>query len=894
MKFRLWEWCRRLRGTFRHDDRDLDQELRFHQAMAEEEAVRRAQSVREARLRVGGRAQAAEAMRDQRGLLWLADFLRDSQHAVRLLARSPSFAVAAILSLALGIGANTAIFQLVDAVRLRTLPVESPRELVTIDLAAGASRRGSNRTRSARLTYAQWDQIREQQQAFTGVLAWSATRFNLASGGEARYAESLYVSGNFFRLLGIRPLIGRVFTDEDDKNGCGNPGAVVSDAFWHREFGGEADVLSRAVTLDGHAFPVIGVTPAAFFGPEVGRRYEIAVPLCADTLLAKNGNGRMLDKRAWWLSMMGRLKAGWTVERASQHLEALSPGIMRVTVPPNNAEGVRLYLANRVIAKPEIGASDVRTKYETPLWLLLAITGMVLLLACTNVTNLLLARASVREREVAVRLAVGASRGRLLRQLLAESLLLAVFGTVLGTAIAAALSRALIAFIGTANNPLFVGLALDGRVLAFALLSAGATCVLFGVAPALTATRVTPAASMRIGGRGTSDGRERLMLRRGLIAAQVAFSLVLLVAALLFVRSLRNLLTVDPGFRTDGLLTVDVDFSRLPYDDRHRAAICREVSQALAGLPGVHSAAQVRIMPLSGGGWSDEVHAEGATGQPILTNLNIIGPRYFRTIGTPLIVGRDFDERDTRHDAHAAIVNEAFARRVFGDTNPVGRAFVAFDNAVFPIVGLVKNTKYYDIREDFIPVAYLPYAQDEMHDVDTTFVLHAVVPADNVERAAVDAVRKVNPAVGLEFHVLAAQVQDSLLRERLMATLSGAFGVLAGVLATIGLYGMIAYAVTRRQKEIAVRIALGASRREVVSMVLREATALLGIGLAAGAILALWVQPATKALLFDVQPHDPTVVVIAIVLLTSATIAAAWLPARRAASIDPNIALRND
>ncbi len=483
----------------------------------------------------------------------LESILQDMRYGVRQLRESPGFTLVAVLSLALGIGANTAIFQLVDAIRLKMLPVRNPRELVSVDFDRSSTRAGWFSTRSARLTYAQWEQIRTQQQAFTGVLAWSAARFNLSNGGEARYAEGLYVSGDFFRQLGVGAVMGRVLTAEDDTPACGGAAAVISHAFWQRELGGDPGVLSRTLSLDGHKVPVVGVTPPSFFGVEVGSRYDIAVPICADRLFAEDNQGRIPIRHAWWLSMMGRLKPGWTVERANAHLRALSPGIMRATLPPTyKSETAKQYLANKLEATDGgTGVSGLRREYESPLWLLMATTGLVLLIACANLANLLLARASVREREIAVRLAIGASRWRVVRQLLAESLLLAIAGAALGAVLAQALSRALLAFISTQNSPLFVGLTLDWRVLAFTTGLAVLTCLLFGLAPAMRATHLSPASVIRSGGRSMSAGRERFSLRRSLVATQVALCLVLLVGALLFVRSLRNLLTTDAGFKAD-------------------------------------------------------------------------------------------------------------------------------------------------------------------------------------------------------------------------------------------------------------------------------------------------------------------------------------------------------
>jgi putative ABC transport system permease protein len=833
----------------------------------------------------------------------LESILQDMRYGLRQLKQSPGFTLVAVLSLALGIGANTAIFQLVDAIRLKTLPVRDPQELVSIAFEKNSSLSGWFSSRSSQLTYAQWEQIRAQQQAFTGVLAWSATRFNLADGGEARNAEGLYVSGEFFRQLGVNAALGRTFTAQDDSDTCTGAGAVLSYAFWQREFGGDPGILGRTIRLGGYPIPVIGVTAPSFFGVEVGNRYDVAIPLCADRLLSDDKKGRIPVRHAWWLSMMGRLKPGWTVERANAHLRALSPGIMRATLPPTyKPDTAKRYLANKLEATDGgTGVSGLRQAYERPLWLLMATTGLVLLIACANLANLLLARASVREREIAVRLAIGASRWRLVRQLLAESLLLAVAGAALGAVLAQALSRGLVAFISTADNALFVGLAPDRGVFLFTAALAMLTCLLFGLAPALRATHLAPATAIRAGGRSMTAGRERFSLRRALVATQVALSLVLLVGALLFVRSLRNLLTTDAGFKAEGVLAVGMDFGRAQFPKERRQAVYRDLHDRLAALPGVVSAAQVFFTPVSGSGWNDDIGPDGATAASSGKEsfFNRVGPGYFRTIGTNLVAGREFDEHDTVSSPKVAIVNEMFARKFFGGANPVGHTFHLEAEAgnpepLFQIVGLVRNTKYYELREDFKAIGFLPIAQDDDPGNGATFVLRMAGSPGGLMSAVKAAVAAVSPAIGIEFRPLSAQIQDSLLRDRLMATLSGAFGLLAGLLATLGLYGVIAYMVERRRNEIGVRMALGADRARVVRLVLREAMLLLAVGLTAGVVIALWAGRAAATLLFGLQPYDPVSMAAAAALLAVIALAASYGPARRAAALEPMVALREE
>ncbi|HTP35811.1 MAG TPA: ABC transporter permease [Candidatus Acidoferrales bacterium] len=823
----------------------------------------------------------------------LKTLVQDLRYGARQLRSNPAFAAVAVLSLALGVGANTAIFQLVDAVRLRSLPVKNPEQLVTIDFAKNSSRSGSWSTRSARFTSVLWDQLHALTEPFSGMIAWSATRFNLAQGGEARYAEGQYVSGDFFPVLGVPPAIGRSLTPGDDQEGCSTPGAVLSYAFWQREMAGDERALGKDLLLDGSRFTVIGVMPPQFFGVEVGNRFDVAVPLCADQ------RKRAKSRTQWWLSAMGRLRPGWTEKRTATYIQSVSPRIMEATLPESYRPAqAKRYLANKLaIESAATGVSGLRQQYESPLSLLLAATGLVLLIACANLANLLMARASVREREIAVRQAIGASRGRLVAQLLSESLLLALLGTALGVGLAQALSRVLISFLSTPQNPVFVGLLPDLRMLGFTAAVAAGTCLLFGLLPAVRATGIAPAAAMRAAGRGLSAGRERYGLRRALVTAQVALSLVLLVGALLFVRSLQKLLSVDPGFRPEGIVALDVDTRPAKFPKERRPGVFREVQEKLSAVPGVVSVAQVNMTPISGSGWNESVRPDAFTGEAKNSFFNRYSPGYLKTMGTRLIAGRDFDERDTVGAPKVAVVNEVFAKKFFDGANPVGHTFRVEGSAgqqdrVYQIIGLISNTKYYELREDFIPIAFFPVAQDENPDSDALLVLRTAGRPQDVIRSVKSAMAAMNPAYVLEFRIMTTQIEESLMRDRLMAALAGAFGVLAAVLAAIGLYGVIAYMVARRQNEIGVRMALGADRGNVVRLVLREALLLLGVGLAVGTGLALWAGQAATKLLFGLAPNDPATFAAAAVLLGAVAVTAGFVPARRASRMDPMEALR--
>jgi len=831
----------------------------------------------------------------------MSQYSADLRYGLRQLRLNPLFTVVAVLSLALGIGANIAIFELIDAIRMRPLPVANPQELAYLDFAHGSQRSGRWSTRSATFTYKQWESLQKHQQAFSGMIAWSAANFNLNPQGKVRFVDGLFVSGDFFNLLNVPAVVGRVFTARDDQPGCGSPGAVIGYSFWQSGFAGDPAVTSRTVRLDGNVFPVIGVAAPGFFGVEIGNRFDVAVPLCSDPMFSERGIGRIPSRIDWWLSLMGRLKPGWTIARANAQIQAIAPAVMRDSLPTSyRTDDAKKYLANKLtVTSGATGVSNLRQDYQDPLWILLATTGLVLLIACANLANLLLARASVREREIAVRQAIGASRGRLVAQLLSESLLLAVLGTGVGAGLAALLSRALIAFLTTAGNRMFVGLGIDWRILGFTAGVAMLTCVLFGLMPALRATRVAPASVMRSSGRGLTGGREKFSLRRMLVVAQVAMSMVLLAGALLFVRSLQKLMAVDPGFRPEGIVAVGVDYRAAHFPKERIPELKRQLLEKLQASTGAIAAAEVDMTPVSGSGWDQTAWADGASGPRTDSLFNRCGPGYFRTIGTSFVAGRDFNEHDDLSAPRVAIVNEEFARKVFQGKNPVGLSFRREESAekpdsVFLVVGLVRNTKYYELREDFRPIAFVPEWQNEDPGSGSNFVLRTNAPLGQFYHNAEQAVAAIHPAIGVDFTVLTAQLKESLMRDRLMAALGGAFGVLAGSLAVLGLYGVIAYMVARRRNEIGVRIALGASRGSVIGLVLREAVVLLAVGLTAGTAFALWAGRAAASLVYGMTPRDPLTLGGAVVLLGAVALIASYGPAWKASRLQPMDALRDE
>ena len=824
-----------------------------------------------------------------------AGILSDLRYGARLLRRNPAFAIVAILSLALGIGANTAIFQLLDAVRLRTLPVEAPTQLATIRMTGNDCCSGDHYSRNT-LTGGLWNLLRTQQQGFSDIAGWAPERFNLGQGGEARYADTLMVSGNFFKTLGIQPTVGRLLSPSDDYRGCGAQGAVISNAFWQREFGGRPGVIGSPITLNGRPFQVIGVTPASFYGIEVGQKFDVAIAICAQPLFSTHGS-LMDDPISWWIATIGRLKPGWTLDRASAQLAAISPGIFAASLPDKyDAVARKAYLSEHLGAFPAAtGVSELRSYYEDPLWLLLALSGLVLLIACANLANLMLARASVREREMALRLTLGASRSRLIRQLLAESFLLATMGTLAGLALAQILSRALVAFLSTQQSQVFMELALDWRVLGFAAALALLTCLLFGVVPAIQASRTEPGVAMKAGARGATPGRDRFLLRRALVVSQVALSLVLLTGALLFVRTFQNLVTTNAGFQQDNVLVANIDFSPLKLPAENQMAFKQQLIEHMQAVPGVTSVAEILVVPMSHGGWDDNIDITDGPQREDVT-FNRVSPNYFRTMETPLLAGRDFNPTDTPTSPRVAIVSEAFARKYFGGANPVGRVFrdSSPEKAPYQIIGLVKDTKYYELREEPLPIIFVSFTQKNGPEEHSVLMIRSQEPLPPLISSIKHASGEINSGMVLNFSVFKTQIREGLLREQLMATLSGFFGVLATILAMVGLYGVISYMVVRRRSEIGVRMALGANRANILLMVLREAAILLGIGLAVGTALSLAAGTAAASMLYGLKPSDPQTLAIALAGISVVALLASLLPAQRAATVQPMAALREE
>jgi predicted permease len=886
----------RVLGLFRKSarDQDLDAELRAHIEMLVDENLRRGMSPTDARhaaLRAfGGVEQVKQVYRERRGLQLLETLFQDIRYAFRMMRQNRVFTAVAVLSLALGIGANTAIFSLVDALLLKYLPVDHPEELRQISV-------GGDRV----LTNPIWEQLRDHQNVFSGVFAFSDRAFNLSAGGEAHYADGLVASGDFFRVLGIHPALGRLLTPADDRRGCASV-AVLSYGFWQSRYAGAPGVVGQKILVQTHPFEIIGVAQPGFYGAIVGQKFDVAVPVCTQPLI--DGSSMLDGRSTWWLDIIGRLKPGIAPQQANAGLQTMAHAILEATVPQNWSPEMKAgYIRRSIETEPSPnGLSDVRREYRFALITLMVVVGVVLLIACANIANLLLARAALRQKEIAVRLAIGAGRARIFRQLLTESVLLSLLGAALGVVFADWGSALLVRHLSARYDHVFLDVALNLRILGFTAAIAVATGILFGVAPAWRATRVPLNAAMKENTRGIIGGHARLGLGKALVAFQVALSLVLLVGAGLLTATFWKLAGQDPGFDRSSVLLVGVDLRTAGYSQNRLAAAYEEILAGLRALPGVRSAGYSMTTPIAGMFWSEDIRVDGYTPKErddAQLFMNRVSPAFFETLGTPLLAGRNFNAHDSKNAPPVAIVNETAAKRFFPGASPIGKGYriEGSDAKLGPfieIIGVVKDSKYADMRERIKPVGYVPVSQETEMPPQYTFSLRIA----GSPSASIPAVKKtfeaINKNINLEFTTFAAQVDQSLNRERLLATLSGFFGILALLLAAIGLYGVMSYTVARRRNEIGIRMALGAEQKVILRMVLREVFVLVAVGMAAGFAAAAASTRLIASMLFDLAPGDPATLTVAGTTLLIVAALAGYLPARRAAKLDPMTTLREE
>ena len=886
---------------------ELEEDIREHIERGTQENIEQGMTPEEARhaamRKFGNVTRVKEEVREAWGFVWLEQLLQDLRYGARMLRRSPGFTAVAVITLALGIGANTAIFSLIDAVMLRMLPVQNPQQLALIKFRSPAS---AHLRQSA--TNPVWEQVRDHQDAFSGVIAWSPDNFDLADGGEVNNIRGIYASGSYFATLGVRPAAGRLMAAPDDVRGCGGV-AVLSYGFWQARYAGAQSAIGSTIRLNGHSFPIIGVVQRGFFGTEIGVPLDVAIPICAEGIL--DGKNSMLDERSdWWLEMMGRLKTGMTVEQADARMKVISPQLFGAVVPqdwPAKYQDVfRKYTF--AILPGDTGTGGIyglREQYTQPLEILMFVVGLVLLIACANIASLLLARSAARQKEIAVRLSLGASRGRLIRQVLTESVVLSGAGAILGILFARWGSSLMVRFVSTQQSQVFLDLQMDGRVLGFTIGIAVLCGLLFGVLPALRGTRVDTMSAMKEGQAQAAGGRSHSSAVRWIVGVQVALSLVLLIGTGLFITTFANLMTLDAGFDPNNVLMVETNIHNAQIPDTARASLYGQMLAKLQAIPGVVSASQCWMTPLSGRQWSNSVTVPGhplPAGVEPDTFLNWVTPGYFETMRTPLLEGRAFNARDTATSTPVVIVNQLLARRYFGSQSPIGEHLQAGSGGTgtfrmlrqpMEIIGVLQNSKYSSLDEDFMPEAYFPLLQIQQNVAENTaFEIRTAMTPGALISAVRDAMGSVNKLASLQFTTLKQEAGDTVAQEQLLAALSGFFGGLALLLTAIGLYGVMAYVVTLRTHEIGIRLALGAQRSSILRLVMRDAAIVLVVGIAAGLLGSIWITRLVKGLLFGLTPNNPLTMALAIAAMVMVAFVATYIPARRATRTDPMVALR--
>ena len=812
--------------------------------------------------------------------------LNDLRYSVRVLRRTPAFALTAIVTLALGIGANTAIFQLIDAVRLRPLPVRSPQQLARVQIVGGNGGFGLNPGRYPQLTQPIWRELRDNQQAFSGMFAWGAWEMGVGERSDLELVSGLLVTGDFFRVLGIEPWRGRLIEPQDDSS-CPSPRVVLSHGYWQRQFGSRDVGAGWSILVNGTSYEVIGVTPPTFFGVAVGESFDVAVPLCSSPDARRD---------LFNVAVMGRLRPGWTLDRASAHLDALSAGIFETAAPTGySADSIGRFKKFRLEAvSGATGVSALRDQYDISLQLLLAITGLVLLLACANLANLMLARAVAREREFSVRLALGGSRPRLLRQTLADSAVLAVCGAVVGIGLAQVLSRVLVSSLAADTTVPALTVGASWRMLAFTAGVAILTCLLFGLAPALRAMQVEPAMALKTGGRGIGGGR--LSMQRMMVVTQIAVSLVLLVAALLFVRSFRNLLTFDAGMRQEGITVAFIAFNQLEAPRDTFNDIQRRILTDVSSLPGVISAGTTSNVPLLGSMWTHGIRVGAIENS---SRFTWVSPGYFRTMNIPVLEGREIALTDTRTSPRVAVVNQTFVRTFMPGGRAIGQVLHTAAEPNYPateyeIVGVIPDTQYNTLRNPPTPQVLAPDSQHPSLGPWTSMMIHSTIDHAATMASVKRKIAATYPGTIVQFLDFQARIRAGLVRERLLAVLAGFFGMLAAVLAMVGLYGMISFATAQRRHEIGIRVALGARRSRVIIMLMREAGSLLAVGIVVGLIASRIAGQAASTLLFGLEPNDAVTFAAACAMLTIIAALASFVPARSASRLDPLAALRQE
>lgn len=837
----------------------------------------------------------------------------DLRFALRTLRKSPVFTAVAVISLALGIGANTAIFTLLDQILLRLLPVKDPRQLVLLSMKG--FHYGGNWGGNA-ISYPMYRDFSEHNSVFSGMFCRFAYNMSLTFNGRTERVDGELVSGTYFPVLGVTAALGRTFTPEEDRIPNGHPVAMLSYSYWKTRFAGDPSIVGKTITVNGHNYNIVGVAQRGFDGVELGRSPQVFVPVMMKAWITPSWDD-MKNRRQRWVNAFGRLKPGVTAEQAKASLQPFFHNMLEMEVKEaafrNTTQEVRdRFLKNIIDVLPgSQGRSYLRRQLTTPLWVLMAITGGVLLIACANVASLLVAKATSRQKEIAIRLALGAGRARIMKQLLVESLLLSSIGGIFGLVLAVWTDRLLMAFLPPDSTGLKLSTTPDLRILLFTMAVAFLTGIIFGLVPALQSTNpdVAPTLKDQVGGIVGAGGAQ-VRFRKALVAAQVTLSLLLLVGAGLFIRSLRNLKDMGPGFPTENLVAFNLDPSLNGYDAERAKIFYRQLTDSILSIPGVRATGLANVRILEDNEWDNWVTIEGYhpdsknTPDPF---MNSIGPNYFATLGVPILAGRDFNPKDTLMVQHGdkpentaprvAMVNEKFAKKFFGSAGGALGRHVGFGidpgtKTDMEIVGVIKDIKYTNLRDEIPIQMFVPYMASKFVGGMTVYV-RTTMDSDQFFSAVRGKVRELDsnlPLYGVR--TIDTQISNSLLIERLIASLSTVFGFLATLLATIGLYGVMAYTVARRTREIGIRMALGAFQKDVVWMVMREVLALVAIGIVVGLGAAMGLTRFVQAQLYGLTPHDPFTLALATLGLAVVASAAGYIPAMRASRIDAMHALR--
>lgn len=889
----------RIRALFERKtvERELDDELRFHLEHSVERHMRsgltREEAGRRAHIELGGIEQMKEECRQARGVTLVQGLLQDIGYALRVLRKSPGFTAAVVLSLALGIGANTAVFSLIDAVMWRMLPVKDPEALRLLA-------HGQGRAFESGFSYRQYQVMGAQNQVLTDLAAYSPVRLNVSVDGSMEpTAQGQLVSGRFFSALGVNPIAGRAINVEDDLVPSGHPVAMISYGYWKRRFGLAPSTIGRTISLSGTTFTIIGVTPPEFFGIEVGAAPDIFVPVMMQPAVMPAYENLLLRPiiYATWLRPLARLKPGIQEQQAAAELELL----FRQEIP-RGPKFRALENEKLVLLPAATGLSDLRRQFSQPLFILMTIVGIVLLIACANTANLLLARAAARRPEFAMRMALGAGRWRLMRQLLVESVLLAMLGGLCGILLARWATQLLVAYMSSGRNPIILNLNPDLRVLAFTIAVSVATGILFGLAPAMRSTRIDLAPALKNLAGLLSGGRGGLRPRKVLAVTQVALSLLLLIGAGLFVRSLQNLNNQNSGVARESVLIVPVEPKG--SDQRNIAGTSarldrtyKDLLQQVESMPGVRSTSLAQFTPTSIRGLTLTITLP--SGEEKRAYVPMVYPNYFATMGIAMTAGRDFNAGDLgANSPPVAVVNETFVRLVFQGQSAVGKQF-QIAGRLREVIGVVKDSRYTNPRGDTPAMVYQPFLQTNTGRGQMALYVRVSGNSSLILPRIREAVQSVDKELPLfEVHTLAQEMDAVFIQERLIATLSSFFSILALLLACVGLYGVLAFAVVQRTGEMGIRMALGAGRGDVVWMVMREALLLVLIGIAIGVPAALAVarlaSSQVSGLLFGLNATDPLTIATASALLASVAAIAGYLPARRASRVDPMVALRNE